>query len=101
MMGTGRLRRLVDEGERADQTCGAMDVSPFAVGLPGGRSLEFSVSGPQGATPLVFHHGTPVDRTQYRPFAEAVAVRGLRLVSSSRPGDGGAPRRPERGTARP
>jgi pimeloyl-ACP methyl ester carboxylesterase len=99
MMGTGRLWRLVDEGERADQTCGAMDVSSFAVGLPGGRSLEVSVSGPQGATPLVFHHGTPVDRTQYRPFAEAVAVRGLRLVSYSRPGYGGSSRHPGRAIA--
>jgi pimeloyl-ACP methyl ester carboxylesterase len=58
-----------------------MDVSSFAVGLADDRSLEVSVSGPDRATPLVFHHGTPSDRTQYRPFAEAAAVRGLRLVS--------------------
>jgi pimeloyl-ACP methyl ester carboxylesterase len=40
-----------------------------------------------------------VDRTQYRPFAEAVAVRGLRLVSYSRPGYGGSSRHPGRAIA--
>jgi pimeloyl-ACP methyl ester carboxylesterase len=73
-----------------------MDVSPFSVGLADGRSLEVSVSGPDQATPLVFHHGTPSDWTQYRPFAEAVAVRGLRLVSYSRPGYGDSSRQPGR-----
>jgi pimeloyl-ACP methyl ester carboxylesterase len=76
-----------------------MDVSSFAVGLADGRSLEVSVSGPARATPLVFHHGTPSDRTQYRPFAEAAAVRGLRLVSYSRPGYGGSSRQPGRAVA--
>ena len=27
--------------------------------LPDGRQLDYRVSGPDGATPLVFHHGTP------------------------------------------
>ena len=84
---------------RADQTSDAMDVSSFSVGLPGGRSLEVSVSGPEGATPLVFHHGTPSERTQYPPFAQAAAVRGLRLVSYSRPGYGGSSRQPGRAVA--
>src|SRR5215216_6604903 len=81
---------------RADQTSDAMDVSSFAVGLPDGRALEGSVSGPEQATPLVFHHGTPSDRIQYPPFAQAAAVRGLRLVSYSRPGYGGSSRQPGR-----
>jgi pimeloyl-ACP methyl ester carboxylesterase len=73
-----------------------MEVSSFAVGLAGGRSLEVSVSGPQQATPLVFHHGTPSERTQYPPFAKAAAARGLRLVTYSRPGYGGSSRQPGR-----
>jgi pimeloyl-ACP methyl ester carboxylesterase len=73
-----------------------MEVSSFAVGLAGGRSLEVSVSGPQHATPLVLHHGTPSDRTQYPPFAQAAAARGLRLVTYSRPGYGGSARQPDR-----
>jgi pimeloyl-ACP methyl ester carboxylesterase len=73
-----------------------MDVSSFSVELAGGRSLEVSVSGPQQAPPLVFHHGTPSERTQYPPFAETAAVRGLRLVSYSRPGYGGSSRQPGR-----
>jgi pimeloyl-ACP methyl ester carboxylesterase len=80
----------------ADQTSDAMEVSPFAVGLAGGRSLEVSVSGPDQGTPLVFHHGTPSERTQYPPFAEAAAARGLRLVTYSRPGYGGSARQPGR-----
>jgi pimeloyl-ACP methyl ester carboxylesterase len=76
-----------------------MDVSSLSVGLPEGRSLEVSVSGPAQATPLVFHHGAPSDRTQYPPFAEAAAVRGLRLVSYSRPGYGGSSRHPGRAIA--
>jgi pimeloyl-ACP methyl ester carboxylesterase len=76
-----------------------MDVSLFSVALADGRSLEVSVSGPEGATPLVVHHGTPSDRTQYRPFAEAAAVRGLRLICYSRPGYGGSSRQPGRAIA--
>ena len=83
-------------GGGAGQTWDAMEVSSFSVGLADGRSLEVSVSGPEQATPLVIHHGTPSDRTQYRPFAEAAAVRGLRLVSYSRPGYGGSSRQPGR-----
>jgi pimeloyl-ACP methyl ester carboxylesterase len=76
-----------------------MEVSSFPVGLPGGRSLEVSVSGPQQATPLVLHHGTPSERTQYPPFAQAAAARGLRLVTYSRPGYGGSSRQPGRAIA--
>jgi pimeloyl-ACP methyl ester carboxylesterase len=76
-----------------------MEVSSFPVGLPGGRSLEVSVSGPQQATPLVLHHGTPSERTQYPPFAHAAAARGLRLVTYSRPGYGGSSRQPGRAIA--
>lgn len=76
-----------------------MDVLSFSLGLPEGRSLEVSVFGPEGATPLVMHHGTPSDRTQYRPFAEAAAGRGLRLVSYSRPGYGSSSRQPGRTVA--
>jgi hypothetical protein len=83
-------------GGGAGQTWDAMEVSSFSVGLADGRSLEVSVSGPEQATPLVIHHGTPSDRTQYRPFAEAAAVRELRLVSYSRPGYGGSSRQPGR-----
>jgi pimeloyl-ACP methyl ester carboxylesterase len=83
-------------GEWADQTDDAMDVSSFSVELAGGRSLEVSVSGPQRAPPLILHHGTPSDRTQYPPFAQAAAVRGLRLVCYSRPGYGGSSRQPGR-----
>jgi pimeloyl-ACP methyl ester carboxylesterase len=76
-----------------------MDVASFSLPLADGRSLDVDVSGPDGATPLVVHHGTPGDRTQYPPFAEAAAARGLRYVSCSRPGYGGSSRQPGRAVA--
>jgi pimeloyl-ACP methyl ester carboxylesterase len=76
-----------------------MDLSSFALRLPDGRSLDVMVSGPDGATPLVFHNGTPSGSDQYPPFADIVAARGLRLVSYSRPGYAGSTRQPGRSVA--
>jgi pimeloyl-ACP methyl ester carboxylesterase len=76
-----------------------MDVASFSLPLADGRSLDVDVSGPDGATPLVVHHGTPGDRTPYPPFAAAAAARGLRYVSASRPGYGGSTRQPGRAVA--
>jgi pimeloyl-ACP methyl ester carboxylesterase len=76
-----------------------MDVVSFSLTLADGRSLDVDVSGPEGGTPLVVHHGTPGERTHYPPFAEAAATRGLRYVSSSRPGYGGSSRQPGRAVA--
>ncbi len=73
-----------------------MDVSTFALRLVDGRSLDVSVSGPEAGTPLVFHNGTPSGGLQYQPFADAVAARGLRLVSYSRPGYADSSRQPDR-----
>ncbi|HJU00934.1 MAG TPA: alpha/beta hydrolase, partial [Actinomycetes bacterium] len=76
-----------------------MDGDSFPLRLPDGRSLDVEVSGPEGAVPLVVHHGTPGERSQYPPFAAAAAARGLRYVSWSRPGYGGSTRRPGRAVA--
>jgi pimeloyl-ACP methyl ester carboxylesterase len=76
-----------------------MDLASFTLPLSDGRFLEVEVSGPDGAIPLVVHHGTPGERSQYPPFAEAVAARGLRYVSYPRPGYGGSSRRPDRAVA--
>jgi pimeloyl-ACP methyl ester carboxylesterase len=76
-----------------------MNVWSFPLQLSDGRSLDVSVSGADGGTPLVVHHGTPGEQTQYLPFAAAAAARGLRYVSYSRPGYGGSSRRPGRTVA--
>jgi pimeloyl-ACP methyl ester carboxylesterase len=76
-----------------------MDLASFELGLSDGRSLALEVSGPDGAIPLVVHHGTPGERSQYPPFAEAAAAQGLRYVSYSRPGYGGSSRQPGRAVA--
>jgi pimeloyl-ACP methyl ester carboxylesterase len=76
-----------------------MDATSFSLALPDGRSLHVEVSGPDGGTPLVLHHGTPSGGLQYPPFAAAAAARGLRLVTYSRPGYGDSPRHPGRDVA--
>jgi pimeloyl-ACP methyl ester carboxylesterase len=76
-----------------------MDVASFALPLSDGRLLEVAVSGRDGTIPLVVHHGTPGERSQYPPFAAAAVARGLRYVSYSRPGYGGSTRQPGRAVA--
>lgn len=64
--------------------------------LPDGRRLDVRITGPEGAVPLVFHHGTPGARTPLRAVERAAHRSGLRFVTTSRPGYGGSPRRPGR-----
>lgn len=66
--------------------------SPDQLRLPDGRLLDVQVSGPTGAVPLVFHHGTPGAATPIRALERAAHARGLRLVTTSRPGYGGSTR---------
>jgi pimeloyl-ACP methyl ester carboxylesterase len=61
--------------------------------LPDGRRLDFRVSGPDEGMPLVFHHGTPGAATPFRSIERAAHHRGLRLVTTSRPGYGSSSRR--------
>jgi pimeloyl-ACP methyl ester carboxylesterase len=66
------------------------------VRLPDGRRLDLRVSGPAGGFPLVFHHGTPGAVTPVRALERAAHARGLRLVTTSRPGYGDSTRQPGR-----
>ena len=66
------------------------------VRLPDGRRLDLRVSGPAGGFPLVFHHGTPGAATPYRVLERAAHARGLRLVTTSRPGYGDSTPQPGR-----
>lgn len=54
--------------------------------LADGRNLEYLVAGPEGGTPLVFHHGTPFAALLFEPMVEAATRHGLRFVVHSRPG---------------
>ncbi len=73
--------------------------APDHVQLPDGRRLDVRVSGPDDGLPLVFHHGTPGAATPIRELERAVHARGLRLVTTSRPGYGGSTRQPGRTVA--
>jgi pimeloyl-ACP methyl ester carboxylesterase len=64
--------------------------------LADGRRLELYVSGPDGAVPVVFHHGTPGSALPDRFMERAIHARGLRLVSASRPGYGRSTPQPGR-----
>jgi pimeloyl-ACP methyl ester carboxylesterase len=66
------------------------------VRLPDGRRLDLRVSGPADGFPLVFHHGTPGAATPYRVLERAAHARGLRLVTTSRPGYGDSTPQPGR-----
>jgi pimeloyl-ACP methyl ester carboxylesterase len=66
------------------------------VQMPDGRYLDVRVSGPPDGLPLVFHHGTPSAARPIRALERAAHARGLRLVSTSRPGYGGSTRQPGR-----
>src|SRR6185437_2728224 len=66
------------------------------VRLPDGRRLDLRVSGPAGGFPLVFHHGTPGAATPIRALERAAHARGLRLVTTSRPGYGDSSPQPGR-----
>ncbi|MBV9095611.1 MAG: alpha/beta hydrolase [Streptosporangiaceae bacterium] len=63
------------------------------VRLPDGRRLDVRVNGPADGLPLVFQHGTPGAATPVRALERAALARGLRLVTTSRPGYGDSTRR--------
>src|SRR5215469_3226586 len=64
--------------------------------LADGRRLDMRVSGPADGLPLVYHAGTPGAATPVRALERAAHARGLRLVTTSRPGYGDSTRRPGR-----
>jgi pimeloyl-ACP methyl ester carboxylesterase len=67
--------------------------------LPDGRRLDILVSGPADGLALLFHHGTPGATTPVRALERAAHQRGLRLVTTSRPGYGDSTRQPGRTVA--
>ena len=69
-----------------------MGVATDLIAVSQGRALAVRVSGPDDGIPLVFHHGTPGASTPVRGLERAVHARGLRLVTTSRPGYGGSTR---------
>ena len=75
------------------------DNQPVALQTPDGRLLDVWLAGPEDATPLLFHCGTPGAGMPYARFVEQFADRGLRYVSFSRPGYGSSTRRPGRNVA--
>jgi pimeloyl-ACP methyl ester carboxylesterase len=64
--------------------------------LSDGRLLDVYVSGPERGLPLVYHHGTPGAGLPIRALERAALDRGLRLISTSRPGYGASTRQPNR-----
>src|SRR5215470_14085661 len=69
------------------------------LGLPDGRTIDVTVTGPEDGVPLIFHHGTPGSAGQVRSIQRAAHGVGLRLVTYSRPGYGDSTRQPGRTVA--
>ncbi len=67
--------------------------------LEDGRYLAIEVSGPEDGHVLLWHHGTPGSSYQLAHVAHAAHVRGLRLVTTSRPGYTRSTRAPDRSVA--
>jgi pimeloyl-ACP methyl ester carboxylesterase len=72
---------------------------PRPIPTPDGRTLDLFVAGPEDGAPLVFHCGTPGSGLPFEPFVDALAERGLRYVSWSRPGYGSSTRQEGRDVA--
>lgn len=70
--------------------------TPHQIKLSDGRLLDVYVSGPDTGLALVFHHGTPGAGVALRGFERAAHERGLRLISTSRPGYGASTRHAHR-----
>lgn len=66
---------------------------------PDGRSLDVWLAGPPDGTPLVFHSGTPGNGMPFWLHVRAMAERGLRYVSVTRPGYGSSTRQAGRNVA--
>jgi pimeloyl-ACP methyl ester carboxylesterase len=73
---------------------------PRSVTLSDGRVVEVWSEGDERGVPLLFHHGTPSSGLPYAAFVELARVRGIRLVSYSRPGYGASDRDSGRTVAR-
>jgi pimeloyl-ACP methyl ester carboxylesterase len=69
------------------------------ISLRDGRRIDMRVSGPTDGPVLVFHHGTPGAGVPVRAIERAVHQRGLRLVTTSRPGYGDSTRKEGRSVA--
>jgi pimeloyl-ACP methyl ester carboxylesterase len=67
--------------------------APRPIRLPDGRRLDLRVTGPDHGVPLLFHHGTPGSYTPFRAVERGAHARGLRFVTTSRPGYGDSSRR--------
>ncbi len=72
-------------------------MKPLTVTTPDGRVLE-AMDSEVGATPLVFHHGTPGSAFAWTRMATAAEDLDLRLITYSRPGYGASTPRPDGAT---
>lgn len=57
-----------------------------------GRSLDVWLAGPPAGIPVVYHSGTPNAGLPFGAYVQAMADRGLRYISVTRPGYGGSTR---------
>lgn len=62
------------------------------IATPDGRSLDVWLAGPEDGQTLVFHAGTPGNGLPFERHVAAMAERGVRYVSITRPGYGGSTR---------
>lgn len=66
---------------------------------PDGRRITYTVTGPDGALPVVVHHGTPGSAHPTQAWLRATIEQDVRLVTYERGGYGGSDRHPGRSVA--
>jgi pimeloyl-ACP methyl ester carboxylesterase len=62
----------------------------LAIDVGAGRTAVLDDVGPDGATPVLYLHGTPDSRLSRHPDDGAAAAAGVRLLAVDRPGYGGS-----------
>jgi len=77
----------------------AMTMTRRLFTMPGGRSLDVSLVGEEGAPLVVNLPGTPEGHLPFPSVQEAAAVAGIRIASLARPGYAGSTRLPGRTVA--
>jgi pimeloyl-ACP methyl ester carboxylesterase len=69
------------------------------VQTPDGRTLRVWLTGVEGGTPILFHHGTPSNGLLHPAWVEDAIARDAYLVGYDRPGYGGSTRNAGRAIA--
>lgn len=85
----------MDEGQRKTVGSGT-STAHHEIATPDGRTLHYSLYGPEHGPRVVCHNGTPGTRLLSPSGIELIERLGVRVLIADRPGYGGSTRQPNR-----